>query len=173
MASGGSADADTASAAVEQPCACTRMAAVPDALFHIDEDATLYELLGVTPDVGIAEIKQAYKARCMQWHPDRHSASSQEETEHAEKMFKEVGEAFEILSDPQKKEKYDAGMDVEEINGSGGGGGGGGGMPRGMDPMDIFAQMGGMGGMPAGFGGFGGIGGGMPRRSRGGMPPGF
>ena len=97
MASGGSADADTASAAVEearmeQPCACTRMAAEPDALFHINVDATLYELLGVTPDVGIAEIKQAYKKQALRWHPNRCTEPN------AEDVFKRINTAYCVLS---------------------------------------------------------------------------
>jgi len=120
----------------------------------------LYKVIGVGKHATESEIKKGYRKSAMQWHPDRHSAGTDEEREEAEKRFKEVGQAFDILSDPQKKQKYDAGMDVEEINGGGGGGGGG---HQHVDPMDIFAQM---GGFPGGGGGFGG--GGM-----GGMPGGF
>ena len=120
----------------------------------------LYKVIGVGKHATESEIKKGYRKSAMQWHPDRHSAGTDEEREEAEKRFKEVGEAFDILSDPQKKQKYDAGMDVEDINGGGGGGGGG---HQHVDPMDIFAQM---GGFPGGGGGFGG--GGM-----GGMPGGF
>ena len=73
--------------------------------------------------------------------------------------FKEIGEAFEVLSDPQKKQRWDQGETLDEINGNGGGGGGRG---RGMDPSDIFRMYtgGGGGGFPGGFragGGFGGF----------------
>lgn len=115
----------------------------------------LYKIIGVTKRATEVEIKKAYKKMALAWHPDRHSAGSEAEREEAEKRFKEIGEAFEILSDPAKKNKYDEGMDVEEING---GGGGRGHAHHGMDPMDIFAQMGGMGGMGGGFD----FGGGMP-----------
>lgn len=77
-----------------------------------------------------------------------------QEQQQAEKMFKDVGEAYAVLSDPQKKQRYDQGADIDELDG-----GGGGGMPGGMDPNDIFRMF-------QGQGGFGGGGG-------GGMPGGF
>ena len=84
------------------PCACTRMAAEqPDALFHIDEDATLYELLGVTPDVGIAEIKQAYKKQALRWHPDKCTEPN------AEDVFKRINTAYGVLSEDSKRAEYD------------------------------------------------------------------
>jgi DnaJ family protein C protein 7 len=107
----------------------------------------LYKLIGVTKQASELEIKKAYKKMALTWHPDRHSAGSEAEREEAEKRFKEIGEAFEILSDPIKKQKYDEGMDVEDING---GGGGRGHSHHGIDPMDIFAHMGGMGGFDSG-----------------------
>ena len=58
----------------------------------------------------------------------------------------QVGEAFEVLSDPQKKHKWDEGMTLDEINGNSGGGGGHG----GIDPSDIFRMYAG-GGMRGGF----------------------
>ena len=58
----------------------------------------------------------------------------------AESKFKEIGEAYAILSDSQKRARYDEGEDVEEINQGGGGGGGG------MDPNDIFRMFNGGGG---------------------------
>lgn len=135
----------------------------------------VYKLLGVTKHASDMEIKKGYKKAALLWHPDRHHSSSDEDKAHAEKMFKEIGEAFEVLSDPQKKQSYDDGADLDEINGNGGGGCGHGGM-GGMDPMDLYRmysqQGGGMGGMPPGFGGMGGGMGGRPgsRRSSGGSP---
>ena len=67
----------------------------------------------------------------------------------------QVGEAFEVLSDPSKKRRWDEGESLDEINGNGGGGGGRGGM-GGIDPSDIFrmyTQQGGGRGRPRGFGG--------------------
>ena len=52
----------------------------------------------------------------MKWHPDKHSSATEEERLEAEKKFKEIGEAFGILSDPKKKEMFDNGYDLEEIN---------------------------------------------------------
>lgn len=65
----------------------------------------------------------------------------------AEVKFKEIGEGYGILSDPQKKQMYDEGMDLEEINQGGRGGGGG------MDPNDIFQMFFQGGGRGGGMGG--------------------
>ena len=72
----------------------------PDALFHIDDDATLYELLGVTPDVGIVEIKQAYKKQALRWHPDKCSEPN------AEDVFKRINTAYSVLSEDSKRAEY-------------------------------------------------------------------
>ena len=116
------------------------------------------QVLGVTKHATDHEIKKGYKKAAMLCHPDRHASGTDEEKKAAEVKFKEVGEAFEILSDPEKKARYDQGEDVEEINGNSHGGGHGG--MGGMDPNDIFRM-------------YSGMGGGMPRGSRGGMPGGF
>jgi len=125
----------------------------------------LYKILGIDKHADDRTIKKGYKMSAMRCHPDRHASGSDEDKAKAEVMFKEVGEAFEILSDPEKKQRYDQGEDVEEINGNGGhshshGGGGG------MSQADIFNM----------FNSQGGMGGGMPRGSRGGgggFPGGF
>ena len=72
-----------------------------EALCHIDDDATLYELLGVTPDVGIAEIKRAYKKQALRWHPDKCSEPN------AEDVFKRVNTAYSVLSDDSQRAGYD------------------------------------------------------------------
>eukprot|EP00308_Calcidiscus_leptoporus_P024443 CAMPEP_0119378592 /NCGR_PEP_ID=MMETSP1334-20130426/49016_1 /TAXON_ID=127549 /ORGANISM="Calcidiscus leptoporus, Strain RCC1130" /LENGTH=615 /DNA_ID=CAMNT_0007397857 /DNA_START=63 /DNA_END=1906 /DNA_ORIENTATION=+ len=82
----------------------------------------LYKLLGVTKHASDMDIKKGYKKAALQWHPDRHHSSSDEDKAHAEIKFKEIGEAFEVLSDPKKKRQYDEGADLDEINGNGGGG---------------------------------------------------
>ena len=64
-------------------------------------------------------------------------------------MFKDIGEAYAVLSDPQKRKMYDEGADIEEINSGGGAGG-----MHGMNPNDIFQMF-----MAGGMGGMGGRGG--------------
>lgn len=103
-----------------------------------------YKILGITDkSANERDIKKAYRKSAMAVHPDR--VQGEEAKADAEVKFKEVGEAYAILSDPQKKARYDRGDDLEDIQG-------GGGMPGGFDPSDLFAQMfaGGGGG---GFGG--------------------
>lgn len=60
-----------------------------------------YGLLGVSPDASEAEIKKAFRARARETHPDVNSA------EHAEEQFKAINEAYDVLSDPQKRQMYD------------------------------------------------------------------
>ncbi|KAH9950007.1 DnaJ-domain-containing protein [Amylocystis lapponica] len=145
-----------------------------------------YKLLGVSRDASDDEIKKAYKKMALKWHPDRNGGS-----EAASKKFKEISEAFEVLSDKQKRTIYDQ-LGEEGLKGGGGapppGAGGGfsnfGGFPGsgGSGPTFTFTSN-----SPGGFGsaadshqltrrrssseqffsGFGGMGG------MGGMPSGF
>jgi molecular chaperone DnaJ len=115
-----------------------------------------YEILGVTKNSTEAEIKKAYRKKAIEFHPDKNPDNPA-----AEENFKKAAEAYEILSDPQKKAKYDQ-YGHQAFDGSGGFGGGGHG---GMNMDDIFSQFGDIFG--GGFGGFGGGGGGGSRRVKG------
>ena len=114
-----------------------------------------YEILGVSKGAAQDEIKKAYRKQALQYHPDKNP-----DDKNAEEKFKEAAEAYEILSDAQKRQKYDQfGHAAFENGGSGGFHGGG------MTMEDIFSQFGDIFG---GFGGFGGGFGGFSGGSRGG-----
>lgn len=149
-----------------------------------------YEVLGVSRNASEDEIKKAYKKQALKWHPDRNIDNRQQ----AEAKFKEVAEAYEVLTDKQKRQIYDMygeeglkGVPPQGAEGGGpmpegfhfrrGGfreffGGSFGGFSTGgfeaMDEDDFGG--GGFGGMPGGFGGiprgFGGMGGGIPRQRK-------
>ena len=144
-----------------------------------------YKILGVEKDAGDNEIKKAYRKLAIIWHPDKNP-----ENEEAAEKFKEIGEAYETLSDAQKRERYDSGEDLidpSEMFGGMGGHGGMGGFPMGaggIDPEMLFNFMnqtqggGGGGGGPTfsfstGGGGSPFGGGGGRQRGGGGFPPGF
>lgn len=111
-----------------------------------------YEILGITKSASEAEIKKAYRKKAIEFHPDKNPGNKE-----AEEKFKAAAEAYEVLSDPQKKAKYDQ-YGHQAFDGSGGFGGGHGGMN--MD--DIFSQFGDIFG--GAFGGqFGGNSGGQRR----------
>ena len=112
-----------------------------------------YQVLGVERNADDATIKKAYRKLAMKYHPDRNPDNKE-----AEEKFKEIGEAYEVLSDADKRAAYDR-MGHEAFKNGGMNGAGGGGFGGFTDPMDIFAQM-----FGGGFGGFGGFGGGGARR---------
>lgn len=64
-----------------------------------------YEVLGITTSASQSEIKQAYKKLALKWHPDK----NRDNGDQAEEMFKLVAEAYSVLSDPSKRQAYDAG----------------------------------------------------------------
>ncbi len=65
---------------------------------------TLYEILGVSPDASTEEVKDGYRRMAMKWHPDRNPNNKDE----AERRFKELSEAYRTLSDPVRRNEYDA-----------------------------------------------------------------
>ena len=118
-----------------------------------------YDILGVSKGADAAAIKKAYRKKAIEFHPDKNPGDKT-----AEEKFKEAAEAYEVLGDPAKKQKYDQ-YGHQAFDGSGGFGGGGG-HHGGMNMDDIFSQFGDIFGGGGGFGGFGGGGGGQ-RRAKG------
>jgi molecular chaperone DnaJ len=109
----------------------------------MSEKRDYYEVLGVAKSASASEIKKAYRKLALKYHPDKNEGDVD-----AENKFKEAAEAYEVLSNSEKKSRYDqfghAGM-------------GGGGFGGGMNMDDIFSQFGDIfGGAFGGGGGFGG-----------------
>ena len=113
-----------------------------------------YEILGVSKSASASEIKKAYRKKALQYHPDKNPGDA-----NAEQQFKKAAEAYEILSDQQKRQQYDQFGHAAFEGGQGFGGGG-------MNMEDIFSQFGDIFGSAFG-GGFGGFGGGGRRATKG------
>jgi molecular chaperone DnaJ len=116
-----------------------------------------YEILDISKSASQAEIKKGYRKMAIKYHPDKNPDDTT-----AEENFKKAAEAYEVLSDENKKARYDqyghAGLDGPQGGGRGGFGGGS------MDMDDIFSQFGDIFGGGGGGGGFGGFGGGGGQR---------
>lgn len=108
------------------------------------EKRDYYEVLGVTKTASAEEIKKAYRKMAIKYHPDKNPGDKE-----AEEKFKEAAEAYEVLSDPQKKQRYDQ-FGFAGMGGAGGFGG------QTMDMSDIFSKFGDLFGdfMGGGAGGF-------------------
>ena len=127
------------------------------------EKRDYYEVLGVEKNATADQIKKAYRRKAIEYHPDKNPGNKE-----AEDKFKEAAEAYEVLSNPDKRARYDqfghAGM-----SGAAGNGGPFGGFSGGMSMVDIFSMFGDIFGGHSGFGG--GFGGGyssnQQRRFRG------
>lgn len=111
-----------------------------------------YEILEVSKSATADEIKKAYRKKALQYHPDKNPDNKE-----AEEKFKEAAEAYEILSSPEKRQRYD------QFGHAGMGNGGGGFSGHDMSMDDIFSMFGDI----FGGGGFGGFGGFSGSRSRG------
>lgn len=114
-----------------------------------------YEILGVERNASADDIKKAYRKMAIKYHPDKNPNDPS-----AEEMFKEAAEAYEVLSDNDKRARYDR-FGHQGVNGGAGGFGGG----QGMSMDDIFSQFGDIFGENSPFGSFFG-GGGQQRRVR-------
>ncbi|KPJ11757.1 DnaJ-like subfamily C member 7 [Papilio machaon] len=73
-----------------------------------------YKILGVEKNASEDDIKKAYRKRALVHHPDRHAGASDSERREQERRFKEVGEAYGVLSDPKKRARYDHGQDLDD-----------------------------------------------------------
>ena len=131
-----------------------------------------YKVLGVSKDADEATIKKAYRKLARTWHPDQNKGNPE-----AEERFKEIGEAYTVLSNPEQRQQYDA---IRAMGAGGFRGGAGGAGASGVNFEDIFGAFGGgnggnvrfsTSGSGAGFnlddilGAFGGFGGGSSRGS--------
>jgi len=98
-----------------------------------------YQILGLDRNASTEDVKKAYRKLAIKYHPDKNPGDKE-----AEEKFKEISEAYEVLSQPEERRKYDQlGHDAYKSgagSGFGGRGGGGRGGP-GMDPFDIFSQV--------------------------------
>ena len=117
------------------------------------EKRDYYEVLRVSKSADATEIKKAYRKLALKYHPDKNPGDKE-----AEEKFKEAAEAYDVLSNEEKRRRYD------QFGHAGVGGAGQGGFGGGMSMDDIFSQFGDIFGSFGGFSGFGGFGGGRSAR---------
>ena len=117
------------------------------------EKRDYYEVLGVSKSADATEIKKAYRKLALKYHPNKNPGDKE-----AEEKFKEAAEAYDVLSNEEKRRRYD------QFGHAGVGGAGQGGFGGGMSMDDIFSQFGDIFGSFGGFSGFGGFGGGRSAR---------
>lgn len=124
-----------------------------------------YKILGVERDASDSDIKKAYRRMALQHHPDKQAGLSDEEKNVSERKFKQVSEAYGVLSDPTKKQRFDMGMDVDGSSASDGGFGASPFQGGAMNSADLFSMLfaqqaagggGGFGGTPFQSNRFGG-----------------
>jgi len=118
---------------------------------HLVKDAQLqlkkskrkdyYKILEISPESGENDIRKAYRKLALKYHPDKHQ-ESEESRLAAENTFKDISEAYSVLSDPKKKQRYDSGADLEDLAGPG---------EMHVNVNEIFQQF--FGGSPFGGGG--------------------
>ena len=96
-------------------------------------DKDFYAVLGVSKDADAQEIKKAYRSKARKYHPDRHPDDPK-----AEEMFKEIGEAYSVLNDPEQRQQYDA---IRAMGSGGARFSAGQGGPGGGGFEDIFSSM--------------------------------
>ncbi len=110
-----------------------------------------YEVLGVDKNASAEDLKKAYRKLAIKYHPDRQQGKTEQEKKDAEEKFKEAAEAYDVLSNPDKRSRYDQfGFAGDQMGGAGAGGFGG------FDINDILRSV--FGDSAFSFGGFGGSG---------------